>query len=66
MRHQADTHAYDLDELPVHQRYAVETTSTLANGMGNLFTVYQTTLGVAGTSVGQRPNNISGVEQHRG
>jgi hypothetical protein len=36
-------------------------TTTSVNNMGNLFTVYQTTLGVTGTSGWSTPNSISGV-----
>jgi hypothetical protein len=56
------THAYDLASY----QYTNATVATTTNvtglaGMGNLFTVYQTTLGVAGTSGWSTPNNISGI-----
>jgi hypothetical protein len=56
------THAYDMSSYQYTNATQSQTaTTTIANGMGNLFTVYQTTLGVAGTTGWSTPNNISGV-----
>jgi hypothetical protein len=55
-----DTHAYALQSYQYTNASQTVTTSTTSNFMGNLFTVYQTTLGVAGASF-SNPNSISGV-----
>jgi len=56
------THAYFLASYQyTNATQSVTATTTLANGMGNLFTVYQTTLGITGTTGWSTPNNISGV-----
>jgi hypothetical protein len=56
------THAYDLQSYQyTNATNATTTYVAKANGMGNLFTVYQTTLNVAGTTGWSTPNNISGT-----
>jgi hypothetical protein len=55
-----DTHAYGLTSYQYTNASQSITTSTTSNFMGNLFTVYQTTLGVTGASF-SNPNSISGV-----
>jgi hypothetical protein len=55
-----DTHAYGLTSYQYTNASQSITTSTVSNYMGNLFTVYQTTLGVTGASFSS-PNSISGV-----
>jgi hypothetical protein len=55
-----DTHAYGLTSYQYTNASQSITTSTVSNYMGNLFTVYQTTLGVVGASFSS-PNSISGV-----
>jgi hypothetical protein len=56
------THAYDLQSYQYTNASVATTTNvSRANGMGNLFTVYQTTLGITGTTGWSTPNNISGV-----
>jgi hypothetical protein len=56
----ADTHAYALDSYNYTNASVATTTNVSSNNIGNLFTVYQTTLGVAGASF-SNPNSISGV-----
>jgi hypothetical protein len=55
-----DTHAYALQSYNYTNASQSISTSTTSNFMGNLFTVYQTTLGVTGTAF-LNPNSISGV-----
>jgi hypothetical protein len=56
------THAYYLSSYQyTNATQSQTTTTTISNGMANLFTVYQTTLGVTATSGWSTPNNISGV-----
>ena len=57
------THAYFLQKYQyTNATNATTTNVALASGMGNLFTIYQTTLNVAGTTGWSTPNNISGVQ----
>jgi hypothetical protein len=58
-----DSHAYGLESYQYTNSSQTVTTSTTSNFMGNLFTVYQTTLGVTGASGASfaNPNSISGV-----
>jgi hypothetical protein len=55
-----DAHAYALQSYQYTNASQSITTSTVSNYMGNLFTVYQTTLNVTGAAF-SNPNSISGV-----
>jgi hypothetical protein len=55
------THAYILNSYNYTNASQSVATTTVSNNAGNLFTVYQTTLGVTGTSGWTTPNSISGV-----
>jgi hypothetical protein len=55
-----DAHAYALESFNYTNASQATTTNVSTNNIGNLFTVYQTTLGVAGASF-STPNSISGV-----
>ncbi|MGD1003440.1 MAG: peptidoglycan-binding domain-containing protein [Minisyncoccia bacterium] len=54
------THAYILKSYNYTNASMSVATTTTSNNAGNLFTVYQTTLGVAGASF-SNPNSVSGV-----
>ncbi len=55
------THAYDLQSYQyTNATNATTTYVSLSSGMGNLFTIYQTTLNVAGTTGWSTPNSSPG------
>ena len=61
---QAEHTRFDLSIQPVHEcdRVATTTAVALSSGMGNLFTIYQTTLIPSWYDrIVPTPNNISGV-----
>jgi hypothetical protein len=55
------THAFALNSYQYTNASLSTTTVLTSNNIGNLFTVYQTTMGVVGTSGWQTPNSASGV-----
>jgi hypothetical protein len=54
-------HAFALNSYQYTNASLSTTTVLTTNNIGNLFTVYQTTMGVVGTSGWQTPNSASGV-----
>jgi hypothetical protein len=56
-----DAHAYALESFNYTNASQATTTNVSTNNIGNLFTVYQTTLSVTGTSGWSTPPDISGV-----